>query len=62
MGIFLDNIFFKVSCIYKTFGVKKLNLKYLVAFLKKQGLQMFNKGGNLSPLKKGGKLKEKCYS
>jgi len=33
-----------------------------VAFLKKQGLQMFNKGGNLSPLKKEGKLKEKCYS
>ena len=52
MGIFLDNIFFKVSCIYKTFGVKKLNLKYLVAFLKKQGLQMFNKGGNLSQIKR----------
>ena len=59
MGIFLDNIFFKVGCIYKTFGVKELNLKYLVAFLKKQGLQMFNKGGKFKPFKERGKIKRK---
>ena len=52
-GAFLVKaVHFKVGCIYKTFGDKTIKfrckLKFSVGILRKQGLQMLNKGGNVS--------------